>query len=69
MYEEDETVQAEDTAEKIKPVEQQKTASEIEVMLVPKYTDALAHGLNALALSNLLTAELPEEGAEVNPFI
>ena len=68
MYEEDETVQAEDTAEKIKLVEPQKTASEIEVMLVPKYTEALAQGLNALTLSNLLTAELPVEGAEVSPF-
>lgn len=74
MYEEDETLseaekEKEKSGEKEKSEktgaepekQEQKTAIEIEEMLVPKYTEALACGLNALTLSNMLVSELPLE--------
>ena len=52
---------AEEKAKEAAKGEEKKTAIEIEEMLVPKYTEALAAGLNSLRLSNLLVSELPIE--------
>jgi len=73
VYEEDETVSAATgEEEKVKKTEEKKTAIEIEEMLVPKYTEAIASGLNALMLSNQLVSELPVDGegnVEENLFV